>query len=119
MARGKASRIPESPYDPLLNDFLLKNEIAERILEILNDQGPRKPDGWVSVPETVAELERSADLKKTKNMRSTVHYLCKRLFQKFKAIDKYGDSRPLYYRINEKGKTHLSKIREKRRGERK
>ncbi|MHA1852055.1 MAG: hypothetical protein ACTSUF_00935 [Candidatus Heimdallarchaeaceae archaeon] len=114
MKTNNDSKGDEVLYDPLLNDFLLQHNIAYKILEILDEQKSQSLEGWISVPNIIGKLKGFECSTKFKNLSSSVHYFCKRLNQKFKAIDKYGD-RPVYYRINETGERHLRKVREKRK----
>jgi hypothetical protein len=108
-------------HDPALVDFLSENKVAFEILGILNQLGPQKPEGWLKVPDILRELEQIEEYSKLKNLRSTAHYYCKRLYEKYGAIERYksqGKSdRPIYYRIIDKGQAHLSRILIKRKGE--
>lgn len=109
----KKPKIPVVAHDPTLIDFLLENRVAHTILKILSRQGSERPEGWVKVPDIVKEVGKFAQSSKFKNLRSTVHYYCRRLCDKYKAIDRYKNDRPVYYRITDKGKTHLNKIQDK------
>lgn len=107
-----------SDYDPALVDFLIKHTLAYSILGILLKLGSEKPRGWVSVPDIVDELEQSKNPAKVKNLRSSVHYFCKRLYFKYKAIDRDKNTRPRYYRTNDKGRSHLNELQSKIEGKR-
>jgi hypothetical protein len=96
--------------DPALIDFLLENRLAYKIIKILNESHSGKTEGWLKVPDIVAKVQNSNDFGNFKNVKSTVHYVCKRLHEKFEAIDKHESHRPAYYRLNDKGKRHLSAV---------
>lgn len=100
--------------DPALVDFLSENKVAFETLRTLDKLGPQKPEGWVKIPDILRELEQTGEYSKLKNSRSTIHYYCKRLYEKYGAIDRYKShsksDRPVYYRIIDKGKAHLSRI---------
>jgi len=103
-------------HDPALVDFLLEHKVAQVILRTFAYLGSKKPEGWVKVPDVLDTLRQKEEYNKSKNLRSTIHYYCKRLYQKYEAIERHKGNRPVYYRINNKGKTHLSKIEEKAEG---
>jgi len=108
-------------HDPALNDFLVEHWIAREILKILTQLGSRKPEGWVKVSDIIDELTRIKEQSKLggrSRLRTRVHYYCKRLYEKYEAIDRHAKNRPLFYRIIDKGKVHLTKIQsEKGKGE--
>lgn len=99
-------------HDPTLVDFLSENKVAFEALKILDQLGSQKPEGWIKVPDILRKLRQTEDYGKVKNLRSTIHYYCKRLYEKYGAIDRYKiqgkNDRPTYYRIVDKGKAHLS-----------
>lgn len=105
-------------HDPALVDFLLEHKVAQIILQNFARLGSRKPEGWVKVPDVLDAFRQNEEYRKTKNPRSTIHYYCKRLYQKYEAIDRHKSDRPVYYRITDKGKTHLTKILDNRKEKR-
>lgn len=107
---SKSTKMSIVHHDPTLVDFLLEHKIAQSILESFAQLGSRKPEGWVKVPDVLEALEQIDEHRKLRNLRSTVHYYCKRLYEKYEAIDRHKSNRPVYYRIIDKGKTHLTKI---------
>ena len=113
MRMAKTLKVSISDYDPALVDFLIKHTLAYSILRVLLKLGSEKPRGWVSVPDMVDELEQSKEHSKVKNLRSAVHYFCKKLYLKYKAIDRDKSTRPRYYRINDKGRSHLNELQGK------
>ena len=112
----RALRKSISNYDPALVDFLIKHPLPHSILGILCKPYSEKPRGWVSVPDIVDKLKQGGNLEKVRSLRSAVHYYCKTLYFKYKAIDRDKNTRPRYYRINDKGKLHLNELQGKIEG---
>ena len=112
----KTLKAPISDNDPALIDFLLENRIAKEILKTFDKLGPLKPEGWIKVPDVLDELRKTGEFSKTKNLRSAAHYFCKRLYEKYGAIDRHKSVRPVYYRITEKGKVHLARLKSRSKG---
>jgi hypothetical protein len=119
---AKKSKALTVDHDPALADFLSENKVALETLRILDQLGSQKPEGWIKVPDILRELKQAEEYDKLKNLRSTIHYCCRRLCEKYGAIDRYkgqGKSdRPVYYRIVDKGKAHLSRTPIRRKDER-
>ena len=112
----KASKVSISDYDPALIDFLTNNTLAYLILGILLKPSSGKRRGWVSVPDMVNELKQNEKLGEVKSLRGSVHYFCKRLYLNFEAIDRDKSKRPRYYRLNDKGRSHLNELQDKIEG---
>jgi len=118
---ARKAKMSMADHDPTLLDFLSENKVAFETLKILDRLGSQKPEGWIKVPDILRELKQTEDYGKVKNLRSTIHYYCKRLYEKYGAIDRYKiqdkNDRPTYYRIVDKGKAHLSRILTRRKDE--
>jgi len=105
--------------DPALLDYLREKKLAYRIMVFLEQNKLNDNEGWVKVPDICKEIENYTLAKKMtppKNISSSVHYVCKRLLEPYGAIEKASSSRPIYYRINEKGKKHINYLNRKRLG---
>jgi hypothetical protein len=113
----KTLKVPVADNDPALIDFLLENRIAKEILKIFDRLGPLKTDGWIKVPDVIHELMKTKEFSQTKSLRSAAHYFCKRLYEKYGALDRHTSVNPVYYRINDKGKVHLARLKGKSKGE--
>jgi len=107
-------------HDPTLLDFLSENKIAFEILRTLDQLGSKKSPGWIKVPDIQKELRKLKEYDKP-NLRATVHYYCKRLYEQYGAIDRYKGQgknvRTVFYRTTDKGEAHLRKMQLDREAE--
>jgi predicted transcriptional regulator len=106
--------------DPALVDFLSENKIAFEILRVVDKLASEKSQEWIKVPDILKELRKLEEYDKPK-LRSTVHYYCRRLHERYEALDRYKgqdkNDRPVYYRITDKGEAHLRKMQSDRETE--